>query len=429
MWFVFWTIPILLWDGIRLIALVICLSPGFVRFAWYYYVSSHRQSIRFGKESCRQTLDVYHLKRRRTVQYHSPSTVGTTGFSAIDRFEDGVVAEESMTSRRGLLESDNDNSFGLDLGAALAPVIVFYTGGAWMIGYKMWGALLARVLTATGIVVVIPDTRNYPWASVPGMVDDVNASLDWTVQHIHRFGGNPREIVVVGQSAGGHIAATALLKRAIDSCLDPDEGRNYGVNGMNGDVLDDGLVRWKPKDFKGFVSLSAPYNLNAMQQTFLHHGLGAGLVARIFGGEQDNYDPHKMVCNCARDGPSLKDVLPPIRIYHGSLDKTVPPEGSEEFYIGLRSATVAGHGGDEEEGSRNQQRTTFLSYDGWSHTDPILEGPMDADNRFHYDLFEAVNEWTDDDGPHLAWPENDPIITNRLCPHILVNAGRYCNPF
>ena len=43
-----------------------------------------------------------------------------------------------------------------------APVLVFLTGGAWIIGYKMWGALLGRALCPHGVMVVIPDYRNFP---------------------------------------------------------------------------------------------------------------------------------------------------------------------------------------------------------------------------------------------------------------------------
>lgn len=56
----FVTIPRFLWDGLRLVLFVIVLSPGFVRFAWYYWVTSNRQVVRYGTKSCRQYLDVYY---------------------------------------------------------------------------------------------------------------------------------------------------------------------------------------------------------------------------------------------------------------------------------------------------------------------------------------------------------------------------------
>jgi prenylcysteine alpha-carboxyl methylesterase len=42
------------------------------------------------------------------------------------------------------------------------PVLVFITGGAYIIGYKAWGALLARRLSEMGVLVVCLDYRNFP---------------------------------------------------------------------------------------------------------------------------------------------------------------------------------------------------------------------------------------------------------------------------
>lgn len=42
------------------------------------------------------------------------------------------------------------------------PVLVFITGGAYIIGYKAWGALLARRLSRMGVLVVCLDYRNFP---------------------------------------------------------------------------------------------------------------------------------------------------------------------------------------------------------------------------------------------------------------------------
>ena len=56
-----------------------------------------------------------------------------------------------------------------------------------MIGYKMWGALLARAVTAAGIVVVIPDMRNYPMVYIPDMVEDVDLVINWTFENIVQY--------------------------------------------------------------------------------------------------------------------------------------------------------------------------------------------------------------------------------------------------
>lgn len=295
-----------------------------------------------------------------------------------------------------------------------APVVVFYTGGAWIIGYKMWGSLLARALTAAGIVVVIPDMRNYPWGTVPDMVDDVKQSLQWTFKNISDYGGDPENVVVAGQSAGGHVVMTCLLRMAIKLHTAKQSESTNAEDGASSQSVDDEM--WRPQSIKGFLSLSAPYNLKAMQASFSSHGLDDLLITRIFGNREKEYDPYQLVVQCQQENRILSGLLPPIRIFHGTSDKTAPCHNAEQFAKELNKII-----GDDNV-------VPLSLYQGWSHTDPILEGPMDADHRFHRDLFGAVVEWTHSSG-QLTWPHDHPAITQRLCPHFLINAGRGCMPF
>jgi prenylcysteine alpha-carboxyl methylesterase len=291
----------------------------------------------------------------------------------------------------------------------------------------MWGSLLARALTAAGIVVVIPDMRNYPLAAVPEMVQDVYISLEWTFQHIAEYGGDPTKLVVVGQSAGGHLSFMAMLKKLQSFQRFQDHNRPSDHD----DACDRGMAErlfpptsddtsWVPSDLKGIVSISAPFHLQAMVDSFQKKGLDNQLVNRIFDFQNDKYDPFIVLKEFQdfQDGVQLLvEELPPIRIYHGTADRTVPHESSETFYRELKRSIVDG------------QKLDFVSYPGWSHTDPILEGPMDADQSLHRDLFNNVREWTGSHTATLSWPSDDPVIKNRLCPHVMVQAGRFFNPF
>merc|ERR1740136_269180 len=259
-----------------------------------------------------------------------------------------------------------------------------------MIGYKMWGALLARALNAAGIVVVIPDMRNYPWASVPSMVNDTDKSLAWTLDNISRYGGDPDK-VVVGQSAGGHVACTALLRRANRLLLSEEEKSDTESCASTGSTEYDSLFSdWSPTDIKGFIFLSAPLSLDAMEHTFGRYGFDKHLVDRMFGGDPKNYDPHRILSSLQQNGHQSTLNLPPIRIYHGSLDQTVPTVCSETFYAMLQNVVV------------DRTQISYTCYEGWSHTD-------------------AIQEWADD-SPNLIWLEDDPRNKHRLCPHFLVCA-------
>jgi fermentation-respiration switch protein FrsA (DUF1100 family) len=136
----------------------------------------------------------------------------------------------------------------------------------------------------------------------------------------------------------------------------------------------------------------------------------------MFGFEKDKYDPFLALQEILREEQTqiLFNELPPIHIYHGTDDKTVPYEVSETFHRELSNHMTG------------EKYVSFVTYSGWSHTDPILEGPMDADHRLHRDLFNDVKNWTD--SQDLIWP-NDPIMNDRLCPHFMIQIGRYFNPF
>jgi prenylcysteine alpha-carboxyl methylesterase len=276
----------------------------------------------------------------------------------------------------------------------------------------MWGSFLARALTAAGIVVVIPDMRNYPFATVPDMVQDVHSSLDWTIHNIEQFGGDPTKIVVVGQSAGGHVACMAIFEKIRMILLRDDL---QALSDENRDIHLTGS--WTPSSLKGFASVSSPFSLSAMEESFKKKGLDGHLVDRIFGFENEKYDPFLALSEFQKleNRERVSKELPPIHIYHGSKDITVPYEGSETFYRELQKLV------------EDEKKLSFVTYPGWSHTDPILEGPMDADQSHHRDLFDDVKEWTA--SSQLSWPENDPVIKDRLCPHFLVQAGRFFNPF
>jgi len=94
---------------------------------------------------------------------------------------------------------------------SMAPVVIFFTGGAWTIGYKAWGALLGRALAAHGVLVFCPDYRNFPNGRVGDMLVDVDAAIAWVFEHAAEYGGDVSRITLCGQSAGAHLTAMTLL--------------------------------------------------------------------------------------------------------------------------------------------------------------------------------------------------------------------------
>ena len=69
----------------------------------------------------------------------------------------------------------------------------------------------AQRLLSGGLVLVIPDYTCYPAAGYPQQTQEVAAALAWTLENIERYGGDAKRVIVAAQSAGGQIAALAVL--------------------------------------------------------------------------------------------------------------------------------------------------------------------------------------------------------------------------
>jgi acetyl esterase/lipase len=95
--------------------------------------------------------------------------------------------------------------------AAAAPVVVFFYGGNWTSGQRADYAFVGRALAARGILVVIPDYRLYPEVRYPDFLDDSAQAVAWTAKNIARYGGDPKNLFLMGHSAGAYNAAMLAL--------------------------------------------------------------------------------------------------------------------------------------------------------------------------------------------------------------------------
>jgi acetyl esterase/lipase len=89
------------------------------------------------------------------------------------------------------------------------PVIVQIYGGSWQRGAPEDDGVVARVLAARGYVVFAIDYRHAPAARWPAQIDDVRAALTWVREHAADHGGDASKIVLLGRSAGAHLALLA----------------------------------------------------------------------------------------------------------------------------------------------------------------------------------------------------------------------------
>lgn len=92
------------------------------------------------------------------------------------------------------------------------PVILYIHGGAWVAGNLDTHDNLARYLCRGAQAVVISvGYLNAPEGKFPESLEQCYDALLWTMQHAGDFGGNPATLAVVGDSAGGNMAAVLCL--------------------------------------------------------------------------------------------------------------------------------------------------------------------------------------------------------------------------
>ncbi|XP_038051239.1 neutral cholesterol ester hydrolase 1-like [Patiria miniata] len=97
------------------------------------------------------------------------------------------------------------------------PAIVYYHGGGWIRGsvdsYHPVTALMARNLN---LVVVSVEYRLAPKYPFPTPLDDCSAATVWFLKHLGDFNVDPARIAVMGDSAGGNLAAAMAQRFTFD---------------------------------------------------------------------------------------------------------------------------------------------------------------------------------------------------------------------
>jgi acetyl esterase len=94
----------------------------------------------------------------------------------------------------------------------LAPCLVFFHGGGWVIGDLDTHDVVCRKLADEGQLIVISvDYRRAPEYKFPAAVDDAIAATAWIAGHARDLGIDASRLVVGGDSAGGNLAAVVAI--------------------------------------------------------------------------------------------------------------------------------------------------------------------------------------------------------------------------
>ena len=134
------------------------------------------------------------------------------------------------------------------------PMIVIIHGGGWATNDEDIMRGLARELTKGGKFVVA--SMDYRWIglldgdetpnTMANLIEDVFGGIAHILEHADEYGGDPTRVGVTGDSAGGHLSASALL--LIERIGDSGFGTTEGVYEFQPTYLPNGV---SAEEFRG----------------------------------------------------------------------------------------------------------------------------------------------------------------------------------
>jgi Esterase/lipase len=130
-----------------------------------------------------------------------------------DMWDDKVIVEDHEVPVRIFLPKKED---------AYSRVLIFFHGGGWVIGnIDSYTAVCSTMAKMTGHIVVSVDYRLAPEYKFPAAPEDCYAVTRYIYQQSKKlFGVNEKDITLIGDSAGGNLAAVvSLMARDRDEFL------------------------------------------------------------------------------------------------------------------------------------------------------------------------------------------------------------------
>lgn len=102
------------------------------------------------------------------------------------------------------------------------PVVVYYHGGGWVLAnLSTYDASARAIANAAGAIVVSVAYRQAPEHPFPTPLDDAYAAYRWVVDNAASIGGDPADVAVAGESAGGNLATVVALRARDDGAQAP----------------------------------------------------------------------------------------------------------------------------------------------------------------------------------------------------------------
>ena len=211
-----------------------------------------------------------------------------------------------------------------------APLVVWIHGGAFMVGDRRYLPPTLRpnqmfdALLDAGLAVATIDYRHALEAPFPAQLQDAKAAVRYLRAHAEELGISTERVGVMGESAGGHIAALVGL-----TAHRTDLEGAHGVVGPSSAV--DVVVDWYGlADLATMPRRPTPPEVAAKLPPELHRPPEDVLTRGLEGAGLADASPITHVTAGA----------PPFLLVHGTADWLVPYAQSEQLHAALTGAGV-----------------------------------------------------------------------------------------
>lgn len=207
-------------------------------------------------------------------------------------------------------------------GKASYPVIVYYHGGGWVIAnLDTYNASAEGLANQVDAIVISVAYRQAPEFKFPTAHNDSYAAYEWAVKNAASIKGDPKKIALVGESAGGNLAAgVSMMARDKKLQMPVYEVLVYPIAGYDFTTpsytesdsvmpLSSGLMKWF---FKNYLN-SAADGMNPMIS--LTKADLKGLPATTIISAQ--YDPLRSEGELLRDNFKKAGIETNYKIYNG----------------------------------------------------------------------------------------------------------------
>ncbi len=226
------------------------------------------------------------------------------------------------------------------------PLIVFITGGGFIMAPKNNWIQQRMRLAENGFVVASIEYRNAPLAKFPQPLEDVKTAIRWLRAHASKFNIDPERVGVLGNSAGGYLSSFVGVTNG-NREFDKGEYLEYSSDVLcAADIFGISDVRNIGMDYdeenqKGHASAGATEALWV-------------LGTPTFGGKDGGVLAHPEEAAKASPISYVSEKSAPMLLMHGTADTLVSPGQTDILFQALKAKGVeaerfvvnnAAHGG------------------------------------------------------------------------------------